>query len=140
MVSVGNDDLSELPASISGDQVSCMIQCPRPILAGSSYNTLHPQLGYLTQPLQLGRVAVRKTLRAFAFGAVLGNPIAQGARVDTQVPSHLGDRLAGVPDNADRPLPEARDRTSSVSLTYLLLILHASTVSGEVQARLQPAG
>jgi hypothetical protein len=38
------------------------------------------------------------------FSTVLGDPPAQGARIDTQVPSHLGDRLARVPDNADRPL------------------------------------
>jgi hypothetical protein len=42
------------------------------------------------------------------FGAVLGNPVAQGARIDPEVSRDLGDRLAGIPDDADRTLPELR--------------------------------
>ena len=34
------------------------------------------------------------------------HPVAQGPLVDAQLPGHLRDRPAGLPDNPDRALPE----------------------------------
>jgi transposase len=60
------------------------------------------------QPLQLGDVPSRKPLHSFMFPAIPGNPVGQSARIDPQVPSDLVNRLTGLPDNPDRPLPELR--------------------------------
>src|SRR5207245_2203348 len=49
------------------------------------------------------------TQRTAAIPAAPGisvDPVAQGARVDPQVPGDLRDRLAGLPDQPDRAFPE----------------------------------
>ena len=53
------------------------------------------------------------------FGAVLGNPVAQGARIDPEVSRDLADRLAGIPDDADRTLPELRIELPPCLSAYL---------------------
>jgi EAL domain len=50
----------------------------------------------------------RKPLCPFTLSPVLGDPVTQGARVHTQAPGDLGDRLTGLPDDAYRTLPELR--------------------------------
>jgi hypothetical protein len=57
---------------------------------------------------KLRNIIGRKPLRAFVFGTILGNPVTQGARVGTQVAGYLGDRLAGLTDDADSTLPKLR--------------------------------
>ena len=68
---------------------------------------------------------------AFTFGAVLGDPVAERARVMPKVTGHLGDRLSGLPDDPYRPLPELRIELPAC--LCLLLIVHASTVWGDIQ-------
>src|SRR3982750_2673583 len=68
---------------------------------------LHPQLGVLrAQPLELLDVTGGQALGALAGLPGLGDPVAQGALVDAQVPGDLGDRLPRLLDDPDRSLAE----------------------------------
>src|SRR3954447_16812434 len=68
---------------------------------------LHPQLGVLcAQPLELLDVTGRQALGAAPRLPGPSDPVAQRALVDPQIPSHLGDRLAGFLDDPDRSLAE----------------------------------
>ncbi len=53
-------------------------------------------------------MAGRKRFRAFMFRPFTSTPVRQCARIDTQVPSDLGDRFTGRPDDPHRPLTELR--------------------------------
>jgi hypothetical protein len=53
-------------------------------------------------------------LCTFTFGAVVGDPVTERARVDAQVPGHLGDRFAALPDDPYRPLPELRTLSANM--------------------------
>jgi hypothetical protein len=76
-----------LSAPVQLDPVlpSCRLDAPRRVAASTR---LYPR---------------SKALCAFAFGAILSNPITQGARIDPEVSGHLGDRLTGIPDDPHRP-------------------------------------
>src|SRR5512142_1434769 len=69
---------------------------------------LHRQLGVLLpQPDQLRPlVLTQRPIRLPAAAPVSIDPVAQGALVDPQVPGHLRDRLARLPDQPHRALPE----------------------------------
>src|SRR5262249_62248229 len=59
------------------------------------------------QPRQLRPLILAQHPAAIAAAALVGvHPVAQGARVDSQIPGHLRDRLPGLPDQPDRALPE----------------------------------
>src|SRR5436190_22773110 len=68
----------------------------------------HGKLGVLTaQPDQPGPlVLIQPAIAALALPTVPGHPVLQRARVNPQVPGHLRDRLARLPDQPDRAFPE----------------------------------
>ena len=68
----------------------------------------HGQLGVLpAQPHQLGApVLAQLPLPAVAAAPVSIDPVAQCALVDSEVPGHVRDRPAGLPDQPHRVLPE----------------------------------
>jgi len=70
--------------------------------------TLHRQLSVLlTQPRQLrALVLAQRAVPLTPPAPVQHHPVTQGSLVNAQVPGHLRDRLAGLPDNPDRALPE----------------------------------
>lgn len=60
---------------------------------------------YRTQPLELLDIVPGQAFSALPdLGLV--DPIAQGARVDPEISSGLGDRLSGLLDDSDRPITE----------------------------------
>src|SRR5215831_16868514 len=67
---------------------------------------LHGQLGVLAQPGHLRPlVSARYSVATAAAGAGV-DPVAQGARVDPQIPGHLRDRIASLADQRNGALPE----------------------------------
>src|SRR5215469_4518953 len=68
----------------------------------------HGELGVLlTQPGQLGPlILAQRPVTLTAAAPVSVHPVAQGPGVDAQIPGHLRDRLAGLPDQPHRALPE----------------------------------
>src|SRR5437667_11222886 len=95
--------------------------------------TLHAQLGVL--PLELVQTSALVDAQAFglaALDAIPGQPVAQGPRVDVEVPGHLGDGLARLTDDPDRSLSERRVELSS-SLWHRISLRDASTNRGDAQ-------
>src|SRR5262249_33858837 len=76
--------------------------------AALEHITFHRQLSVLlAQPGQLRPLTLAQRTAPIAAAARISvHPVAQGARVDAQIPGHLRDRLPGLPDQPDRALPE----------------------------------
>src|SRR3990170_6294985 len=73
------------------------------------YITLHPQLGdVLAQLVQLGPLVDGEAFLLAPLNPLPVHPVAQGARVDPEIPGHRSDRLAGLTHDADGPLTELR--------------------------------
>src|SRR5262249_29446845 len=74
----------------------------------SSENALHRQLGVLlAQPGQLrALILAQHPVLAVPAALISINPVTQGSFVDTQIPGHLRDRLARLPAQPHRALPE----------------------------------
>ena len=63
---------------------------------------------------QLGPLVLAQPTVTTRARLSLAHPVRQRARVDPQLPGHLRDRLAGLPHNPNRALPELLDQTSFV--------------------------
>src|SRR6185436_7701800 len=76
--------------------------------AALEHITLHRQLGVLlAQPGQLRPLILRQgPVRIAAAPLIRVHPVPQGPLVDPEIPGDLRDRLAGLPDQPDRALPE----------------------------------
>src|SRR3990170_4756633 len=71
------------------------------------YITLHPQLvDVLAQLVQLGPLVNGEAFPLAPLNPLPVHPIAQGARVDPQIPGHLSDRLARLTHDPHSPLTE----------------------------------
>src|SRR5215470_7951798 len=76
--------------------------------------TLHHQLGILpTQPNQLRTLTFTQPVPARTSPPLQRHPPTQRALTHTQIPSHLRNRLARLPDNPNRTLLELLIKLSS---------------------------